>query len=73
MSPMASRKVQGILSMIKKLTIQELTELSEKLQEDPNWPGATMSPVGANPKPRPPTLSTTARRGRSATNEKSTR
>lgn len=42
---MASRKVQAVLSMIKRLTVQEMADLAKKLQEDPNWPGTATSPV----------------------------
>lgn len=55
-----SRKVEQVLSMIRRLTATELVELARKLNADPNWPGAEGAPVGAKPKSGPPTLSARA-------------
>ena len=53
---MMTNNVSRIMAMIKKLKVQELVELSKKLQADPNWPKPEGAPVGAKPKPNLPTL-----------------
>jgi len=55
-----SRKVEKVLSMIKRLTASELVELSKRLQANPDWPGTEGAPVGAKPKTDPPALSANA-------------
>ena len=52
--------IDKILSMIRKLTVPELLELVKRLEAEPRWPGKSGAPVGAKPKPRPPSLSTGA-------------
>lgn len=58
-----SRRVEQVLSMIRRLTVAELVELVRKLNADPRWPGAEGAPVGAKPKSGPPTLSASAEAG----------
>ena len=55
-----SRKVERVLSMIKRLTASELGELSKRLQANPDWPGPEKAPVGVKPKTGPPALSASA-------------
>ncbi|MBA7714394.1 hypothetical protein ES703_123416 [subsurface metagenome] len=59
-TPRPSRKVEQVLSMIRRLTASEVVELAKRLNADPNWPGTEGAPVGAKPKTGPPALSAKA-------------